>query len=121
MRFTTAYYLLVLYVTVMFQPLIPIACDAWCHAFAEANHIATVHAKYGSHHLDVSLAEANNSDTNKNQNRVKIDGQAQVHVFIKEYKYEIYVTVAIIQFSMLEQNKLLSVFILKHTPPPRLS
>ncbi len=120
MRFTIAYYLLLLYVTVTFQPLIPIACDAWAHAFAEADHIATVHAKYGSHHLEVSLAKANGADNGRNQNRVKMDGQSLVHVSVKEYNYHFYLPPFILQFLSIKQNKLLSVFILKHTPPPKL-
>ncbi len=119
MRFTIAYYILLLYLTVMFQPLIPIAYDAWSHAFAEAYHISTVHAKYGSHHLEVSMAKANENDNSKNQNSVKAEDQAPVHVSQNEYNYKFCLTPLAIQFSSIQQSKLLSVFILKHTPPPK--
>ena len=67
MKVPIAYYLLLLYVTVMFKPLIPIVSDAVSHTFAEAIHIATVHAIYGSNHLEKELSETS-SETNTNRN-----------------------------------------------------
>jgi hypothetical protein len=44
MKFAIAYYLLLIYSTVILKPLIPVAEDALFHCFAEAYHIASVHA-----------------------------------------------------------------------------
>ena len=51
----------------MLQPLIPIAEDAIEHCFAEAYHVATVHAKYGNNHVEIALADdAKDEDNSKN-------------------------------------------------------
>ncbi|MEO6819843.1 MAG: hypothetical protein ABI204_08965 [Ginsengibacter sp.] len=118
MKFTIAYYLLLLYCTAIFQPLIAIAIDAWSHTFAEANHIATVHMIYGTHHLDVSLANANSDDT-KSPNKMKVDDSARVHIAVKEYNYCLPALLPSLQFHTIIKSKFLSVFILKHTPPPK--
>ena len=118
MRFTIAYYLLLLYATAIFQPLIAIGIDAWSHTFAEANHIATVHVKYGAHHLDISLAKANSDDT-KNQHKMKVDDNARVHIATDECNYSYPSLSSDGQFLATKQSKLLSVFIFKHTPPPK--
>ena|SRR3569833_515250 len=80
MRFSTAYYLLLLYLTVMLKPLMPLMCDAWDHAFAEANHIATIHARYGANHAEKAVATGEQNDTNKNQNTTKTNETVPVHV-----------------------------------------
>ncbi|MEP6512575.1 MAG: hypothetical protein ABJA79_01805 [Parafilimonas sp.] len=63
---------MLLYLTVVFKPAIPIISDALSHTFADAIHIATVHAKYGNNHLEKELAtEGFDNDNSKNQNTVK--------------------------------------------------
>ena len=54
MRYLAAYFLMLFYMVIMLKPLIPVICDAWSHIFAEAEHIATIHAKYGSNHLETA-------------------------------------------------------------------
>ena len=79
--FTKAYYLLLIYSTLMLQPLIPVAIDCWQHTFAEAQHILTVHAKYGSNHLEKELAAASSENgNNKDQNSVKSEETTPVHI-----------------------------------------
>ena len=58
MRFPSAYYLMLIYLTVMFKPFIPVVRDLYEHTFGEAIHLASVHAKYGSNHLDKALAKS---------------------------------------------------------------
>lgn len=118
MRFTIAYYLLFIYATAIFQPLIAIGVDAWSHAFSEANHIATVHMIYGAHHLDVSLANANSDDT-KAQHKMKVDDNARIHIAVNESTYQYSSAPADLQFLATKQTKLLPVFLFKHTPPPK--
>lgn len=64
MKSPAAYYLLLLYVSVMFKPLIPILDDAWSHAFSGIEHISLVHAKYGSNHVQKNIADAEQSEKN---------------------------------------------------------
>ena len=59
MKFAIAYYLLLIYATVILKPLIPVVEDVLIHCFAEAYHVATVHAKYGNNHLEKELANTN--------------------------------------------------------------
>ena len=56
----------------MLKPLIPIISDALSHTFSAAEHIATVHEKYGNNHLEKSIQDSGSeNDTNKNQNTTK--------------------------------------------------
>ena len=58
MKHPGAYYLLLLYCTLMVKCAVPVTCDALSHLFNEEAHIATVHAIYGSHHLQTEVAGA---------------------------------------------------------------
>ena len=82
MKFPIAYYLLLLYLTVILRPLLPLASDAWGHTFNEAIHIATVHAKYGANHLQSVLADnaAQNNSNGKTQNTIKFGEDVPVHL-----------------------------------------
>lgn len=81
MRFPTAYYLFILYTTLVFQPLLLIAEDTLSHVFANTIHIATVHAKYGNNHLQIELVTtSSNRDNNRDHNNDKSYEQVTVHV-----------------------------------------
>ena len=69
----------------MFKPLIPLISDMYAHTFGEAIHLATVHAKYGSNHLDRALAKAgNNTKEQRNSSPVEV---SMVHINASEYLY----------------------------------
>jgi hypothetical protein len=89
----------------MFKPIMPLVSDAWSHTFAEAMHIATVHAKYGANHLEQQLASSqkDNPDNSKNQNTVKAAEPVP--------KYY-----AVFKLPMLQ-----AVFISTLAPPPKFS
>jgi hypothetical protein len=63
MKFATAYYLLLIYATVILKPLIPVAEDVLFHCFAEAYHVATVHAVEGKDHVEKEMAAAGADET----------------------------------------------------------
>ena len=122
MKFAAAYYLLLIYSTFMLQTLIPIGMDCWSHTFAEAKHIMTVHAKYGSNHLDQELATENaDNKTSKDQNSVKSEETTTVHIAAVEYTYEYFVPKLTTNFSVLMLLKIPVVFISRFTPPPKFS
>jgi hypothetical protein len=74
MKFAIAYYLLLIYATVILKPLIPVAEDAIMHCFAEAYHIATVHAIEGKDHVEKEMAASGaNDDSSKNQKADKAE------------------------------------------------
>ena len=69
MKSPIAYYLMLLYVTAMLKPLLPIADDWWSHEFNEIEHISLIHAKYRNHHLQKEVADTtSDSENRKDQN-----------------------------------------------------
>ncbi len=85
MKPTIAYYLLLLYTTVMLKPLLPLISDAASHFFAGAYHEATVHAKYGVHHVDAELANAGaDSNAGKHQLVIPTNEPIPLHLFTNE-------------------------------------
>jgi hypothetical protein len=121
MKFPVAYYLLLLYLTVMLRPLMPIICDAWDHTFAESIHIATVHAKYGANHLQSVLADhaAENNTNGKTQNTVKSSEVVPAHFM--EDEQDCMLTSNNIRkiYNPLPINKCVSVFLSMQVPPPK--
>ncbi len=120
MKFALAYYLLLLYSTVILKPLIPIMKDGIEHCFAEAYHVATVHAKYGNNHLEKELAATSSDTNNKDQNSVKSEEATSLHIVTAEYNYEYFLPKLITNFSVLSLLKTPSVFIAKYIPPPKI-
>lgn len=119
MRVPIAYYLMLLYVTVMFKPLIPVVKDTLSHIFSEAIHIATVHALYGSNHLENELSKT--SDGVTHQSCLASEENVQVHVATNEFQYDLNLTNAILVYPSNKFYKLNSVFISKAGPPPKNS
>lgn len=86
MKFPVAYYLLVLYCSVMVRCALPVMCDAFSHIFNEEQHIATVHAIYGSNHLQAEVA--NTVADNKSSHQlasVQQDNPTVIHTFPQGY------------------------------------
>ncbi len=79
MKYATAYYLFLLYCTVLLRCAIPVACDALSHVCNEEEHLATVHAVYGNNHLQKEIA-SNETSNNKNATIVKYEEPVQVHL-----------------------------------------
>ncbi|MDQ6608288.1 MAG: hypothetical protein M3Y85_00495 [Bacteroidota bacterium] len=111
---------MLLYVIVMFKPLIPIISDALSHTFAEAIHISTVHAIYGSNHLEKELANTSSDNANsKSQKNINTEDQVTVHISANECLYDFPVSEADKSFSLLKFFNLKAGFILKQSPPPK--
>lgn len=65
MQYPSAYYLLLLYITIACKPTIPLVQNVWAHTFYEQEHIATVHHQNGQNHVYYEAAKAaNNEDRN---------------------------------------------------------
>jgi hypothetical protein len=120
MKFIIAYYLLLLYGVVICKPLIPIATDLLSHTFAEAIHLATVHAKYGNDHLEKEMANTG-AENNKNQTAVKSEEIFITHISVKNYAYHINIKKLSKYYPNLKQGKIESIFILTPAPPPKFS
>lgn len=118
MRAPIAYYMMILYFTVMFKPFIPIVKDVISHTFAEAIHIATVHAIYGSNHLQKELSDTNaDNANNKHQNSTNGEDQVQVHVSTNICAYNFYSMLSDKNYSS-KFYQLKTGFIIKYSPPP---
>lgn len=79
MKYATAYYLFLLYCTVLLRCAIPVACDALHHIFNEEEHLATIHAVYGNNHLQKEIAATENG-CNKNTASIKYEEPVQFHL-----------------------------------------
>lgn len=122
MKSPSAYYLLLLYLTLMLKPLIPIISDAWSHEFKEIEHISSVHLKYGSHHLQNELADTS-SDNNegKNQNTLKVENEVSFHISPLLFNFDFAISSSNIKYRCFRLNKLPFVFISNQGPPPKFS
>ena len=105
----------------MVKPLIPIFCDVWAHEFNEIEHISTVHAKYGSNHIQKEIAETNSDTNKKNQNSLKSEDQVAFHISANEIYIHFHANGFNQEFPLLNLNKLYPAFIYKHIPPPKFS
>ncbi len=118
MRWTIAYYLILLYTTVMVKPLIPITSDTLSHLFSETEHIATIHAKYGAHHLEKELSQTNTDNTN-HQTTLSPEEFVLVHIAPNEISYELNLYSNIRQYLEMRPHIFNLIFIFKDTPPPK--
>jgi len=120
MKFPIAYYLLLLYLTVMLRPLLPVMGDAWGHTFNETIHIATVHAKYGANHVQSVLADnaAQHANNDKNQPAGKPVPASPWHVAAKTSTDNL-PTPTIIKHHAVFQVETPTGFTSATTPPPK--
>ena len=105
----------------MVKPLIPIFCDVWAHEFNEIEHISTVHAKYGSNHIQKEIAETDSDTNKKNQNSLKYEDQVAFHISTNEISIDFHADGLNKKIPLLNLNKLSNAFIPKHIPPPKFS
>ncbi len=105
----------------MVKPLVPIFCDVWAHEFNDIEHISTVHAKYGSNHIQKELAETDSDTNKKNQSSLKSEDQVAFHISANEIFLNFHVNDFDKKFPLWNLNKLPPAFIHKHIPPPKFS
>ena len=103
----------------MFKPLIPVIKDAYSHTFGEAIHLATVHAKYGSNHLEHALATAGAENNGKNQKNASPGENFQLHIKSPECLYDLCLFRIENSYSNIRIFKLSAIFLAKIVPPPR--
>lgn len=119
MRAAVAYYMMILYFTVMFKPLIPIIKDKLSHTFAEAIHIATVHAIYGTNHLQKEVDQTSSDAANgKHQNS---NNEDPLHVLANECKFYFCNAMVRENYFICNPTVIISGFISRHSPPPKFS
>ncbi len=112
---------MLLYVTVIVKPLIPIISDLWYHEFNEVEHISLVHAKYGSHHLQKEVADTDSDNNQKGQTNLKSEDQVPFHISGSVYCSSHDKAVADKQFLEFILVDISKVPISKQGPPPKFS
>jgi hypothetical protein len=116
-----AYYFLLLYTTVALKPFLPLVGDALSHAFAKAEHISTVHADHGDHHLEHELAEAGEEHGHEqNPTLPKAEDLIQSHLLVPRYVVGSGATDFNRNYSLLIEQKLPAIFLTKQGPPPKI-
>lgn len=120
MKRPAAYYLLLLYCTVLMRCALPVACDALSHIFNEENHIATVHAMFGNDHVEKEIA-TQEKDSNKNQTGIKFEDQIAVHLSVEAIALCPDVKNSNSLFSVFRLLKVTSIFLSQPLPPPKFS
>jgi len=117
MRAAIAYYMMILYCTVISKPLILIVKDKLSHTFAEAIHIATIHAFYGANHLQKEIDQTSTDATNdKHQHN---NNAEQVYVSANEFKFDFCNAIIHKIYFISSQKEIIINFISKHFPPPK--
>ena len=120
MRTVTSYYLLLLYLTVMFKPLIPVIENAAAHFFTPSYHEAVVHARYGERHLDVEIAGTNTgNDKMGEQNRLLTGETVPIHLPCTHLSFLFSVNGIKSLYSLPDCCSPPAVFLSDPTPPPR--
>lgn len=117
MKFAAAYYLFLIYATVILKPLIPVAEDALGHCFAEAYHVATVHAIEGNDHVEKEMAASgSNDDSLKNQK-----AEQTIHETAIDYTFNFLNPCPLIYTYPFINESLSNIYIPFVNPPPRIA
>lgn len=101
----------------MLKPLIPVVEDSLEHCFAEAYHVATVHAKYGNNHLEKEMASTN--DDNNNKNILKDEDAVPAHITIAGENFCFKIIQPEEVFYSSFNCALITTVLDKHIPPPK--
>jgi len=117
-RTIIAFYLTLVYTVIIFKPVLPIVSNAFAHAFAEAIHIATVHAVYGENHLQKELANTNADDKSRSQNISKTEDLITAHVCPADYNYVYHKRINRSYMSLILSG-IKDIFLANEAPPPK--
>jgi len=92
------------------------------HSLSEAEHLSTVHAKYGSHHRDIEMAAAANetSGAKKNTHTITHEVSLTEHVVTCEYIIGLIGGQILQHFCALRPGDLIIKYLPVFTPPPEI-
>src|SRR5687767_11256212 len=119
MKTTVAHYLLLIYLTALCKPFLPVVNDFLAHTFWKAEHITIVHHENGKDHLHYELkkvSDENNKDSNSPA--PKFPESVSVHV-VSQNNYDFSHSIISDQKHLTGSYCLLSTFIEMNTPPPK--
>ncbi len=111
---------MLLYLTMMVRPVLPIVIDWYQHEFNEIEHLACVHAQYGSQHLQREVAEsAAENGQPKKVSCTAFEDPIPFHIPITEAPYAVLANLNRLEFFHNIAGKLPQTYILCDGPPPR--
>lgn len=121
MQYPSAYYLLLLYITVMCKPIIPLVQDIWAHTFYEQEHIATVHHQNGQNHVHYEVKKANEDKNGDKSSKAKSsDSDTSFHFNLVSKLVFNTNKPTLVQTDFDQLNILPVVFTDINLPPPKL-
>ena len=122
MKFPLAYYLMMLYLLMVCRPVLPVISDMLSHSFTEAEHISTVHAKYGSHHREIEIAATANESNGSKKNTHTLANEVSLteHVVTEECTIGIIWEQTPKYFCPLRPGDLITKYLPVFTPPPEI-
>jgi Ca2+/Na+ antiporter len=122
MKPAITFYLLLLYCLLIFKPLISITKDLVSHTFSEAIHLATVHAIYGSNHLQKELDDSESDNSNsKHQTNDKTETEIQLHISFTEFASDLNFIFLKKNYFVANINHVKKGFLTIYSLPPRVS
>ena len=119
MKTTVAYYLLLIYITAVCKPVLPLVNDLLAHTFWKTEHIITVHRENGKDHLHHELkkvSDQNNEDANSPA--PKSAESVSVHILLQN-NYDFSYSATSEHKHLTSSYSLLSTFLELNTPPPK--
>jgi hypothetical protein len=119
MRKTIAYYLLLIYLSAIISPTMPLLVDVVAHNFNQAVHISTIHMVYGKNHVDSEIAvEAAKNKNDNHESSIKSQTPITLHLLQRNVQFS-FESISYNAYSTLFQvNKLPFWFPVHTTPPP---
>lgn len=122
MKFSVAYYLVLLYLLVLLKPLIPLIADTWNHEFNNLTHISLIHAKYGNNHLQKELSEtASDKKGDKKQHIVNSPVDVSFHLVQPDLNFTFFEAVNNPIYLIFNFEATSFIFIQNQGPPPKVS
>jgi hypothetical protein len=119
MKSTVAHYLLLIYITAMCKPVLPLVNDILAHTFWKTQHIITVHHENGKDHLHYELkkiSDQNNEDADSSA--PKSAESVSVHILLQN-NYDFSYSIVSQQKHLSGSYSLLSTFLELNPPPPK--
>ena len=118
MKTTVAHYLLLIYLTAMCKPVLPLVNDFLSHTFWKTEHITIVHHENGNHlHYELKKAsDQNNKDSNSPA--LKSSESVSVHILLQN-NYDFSHSIISEQKHPGGSYSLLNTFFELNTPPPK--
>ena len=119
MKTTAAHYLLLIYITAMCKPVLPLVNDFIAHTFWKTEHIISVHHENGKDHLHYELkkvSDQNNEDANSPA--PKFSECVSIHI-LSQNNYDFSDNIFSERKYLTGSYSLLSTFLQLNTPPPK--